>query len=138
MIYKKDYCIYCHTNKINGKKYIGQTCNKPEKRWMNGKGYIKNKHFYNAIQKYGWDSFAHEILFNGLTLAEANQLEEELIAKYDTMNPEKEYNLKAGGKRSKVSKETRKRMSENHYDNKGVKSPWYGKKHSEETKKKIS
>ena len=35
----KKYTIYIHKNKINGKVYIGQTSQKPEKRWDNGRGY---------------------------------------------------------------------------------------------------
>ena len=27
-----NYCIYIHKNKINGKVYIGQTCQNPKKR----------------------------------------------------------------------------------------------------------
>ena len=34
-----NYIIYKHINKINGKIYIGQTCQKPEYRWNHGKGY---------------------------------------------------------------------------------------------------
>ena len=49
---EKLYCVYKHTNKINGKIYIGKTCaNPPEKRWRNdGSGYIKSPLFWNAIQ----------------------------------------------------------------------------------------
>ena len=64
----KIYCVYKHTNKFNGKVYIGITSQQPEKRWKNGYGYEGNEYFYRAIQKYGWnDGFNHEIIVSGLT-----------------------------------------------------------------------
>lgn len=93
----KNYTVYMHQNKINGKKYIGITGDIPEKRWRNGKGYDKNPYFDHAIQKYGWDNFEHIILYEGLTKEEAENLEIETIAKYDTTNSEKGYNLQHGG-----------------------------------------
>ena len=77
-----NYIIYCHTNKINGKKYIGQTCQSPQKRWgNNGSEYINkgNIHFKSAILKYGWDNFTHEILYTNLSPQEADEKEIELI-----------------------------------------------------------
>ena len=96
----KTYLIYKHSNKINGKCYIGQTCQDPEKRWgKNGNGY-KNKHkkFWQAIQKYGWGSFTHEILYTNLTAEEANELERQLIADYDSIK--NGYNIAEGGSNS--------------------------------------
>ncbi len=69
-----EYCVYKHTSP-NGKVYIGITRQNPIKRWMNGKGYAHNTHFYNAILKYGWSNFRHEILFTGLTREDACQKE---------------------------------------------------------------
>ena len=63
------YCVYMHRNKINNKRYFGQTkhVDNPEKRWgINGEGYIGNSFFTNSINKYGWDNFEHIILFKML------------------------------------------------------------------------
>lgn len=96
----KKYIIYCHTNKINGKKYIGQTNTTPARRWgKNGSEYISkgNEHFKNAILKYGWDNFEHDILFFDLNKEQANQKEKELIKQYKTKNPKYGYNKTSGG-----------------------------------------
>lgn len=101
------HCIYCYTNKINGKKYIGQSKD-PSKRChpANYKGCTK---FYNAILKYGWDNFEQTFLATNLTLEEANILEEEFIKLYDTINTG--YNIKSGGLNNEYSEESRQRMS---------------------------
>lgn len=91
-----NYSVYMHINKINQKKYIGITKNKPEERWLNGYGY-KKQAFYNAIQKYGWDNFEHVILFDGLSQSEACQKEIDLISYYKTNNKLYGYNISSGG-----------------------------------------
>lgn len=72
-----NYCVYLHTSPTN-KYYVGITKQNPLKRWANGRGYCKNKHFYKAILKYGWDNFKHEIVFSGITKDEAIQYEKEI------------------------------------------------------------
>ena len=93
----KEYCIYLHRNKINGKVYIGQTCQKPEKRWNYGHGYKNCPRFYSAIVSYGWNNFEHIILENNLTSDEANEKEQYYIKKYNSQNPDLGYNLTEGG-----------------------------------------
>lgn len=89
--------IYCHTNKINGKKYIGRSFQNPQKRWRNGEGYKGSPYFYHAIQKYGWDNFEHTILLDNLTLEESYLQEKKFIEMYNSANPEKGYNISFGG-----------------------------------------
>jgi len=105
--------IYKHQNKINNKCYIGQTKNSTEKRWgKNGSRYVKssNIHFSNAIQKYGWDNFTHEIIAECETQEEANLLESKYIELYDSLN--NGYNMTSGGNLKKtISKETRELQS---------------------------
>lgn len=93
----KEYCVYVHKNKQNQKVYIGQTCQKPERRWQNGKGYKNCHHFFNAINKYGWDMFDHVILKQHLSLEEANYWEKYYISKYNSSNPLFGYNIREGG-----------------------------------------
>lgn len=91
------YFVYKHTNKTNGKCYIGITGRAPKRRWVNGAGYVSNEYFYSAIKKYGWDGFEHTILAEGLTLEEACAMERELIAEYNSADREYGYNLDLGG-----------------------------------------
>ena len=101
----KTWIIYCHTNLVNNKKYIGLThfTNNPNARWCNGKGYNKAHHkiFAAAIAKYGWENFNHEILEENITsLEEANIREKYWIAFYHTYvgDPECQgYNATIGG-----------------------------------------
>ena len=92
------YTIYKHTNRFNGKCYIGQTkCEDLTRRWSGGSGYKGCKFFYSAIQKYGWKSFAHEILETGLTAEQANDREQYYIALYRSNDPMFGYNIRKGG-----------------------------------------
>ena len=55
---KMAYTVYKHTSP-SGKVYIGVTSLRPKERWSGGAGYVKNKHFYRAIKKYGWENIKH-------------------------------------------------------------------------------
>ena len=91
-----NYVVYRHTNKINQKVYIGMTMQKPERRWREGNGYL-SLHFSNAIKKYGWDNFKHEIVLNDLSKEEACEAEKLLIEMYNATDPDYGYNEAIGG-----------------------------------------
>lgn len=156
---EKEWCVYRHTNKLNGKIYIGITCKSPEQRWEGGRGYRHNDHMNSAIQKYGWENFDHDILFAGLTEDEALTLERSLIEQYHSADREYGYNIEKGGQKrgayseetlekmrqrmlgpnnhnygKHLSEETRRKLSE---CNRGERHPKYGTHHSEETRRKI-
>lgn len=90
------WSVYIHTNKVNGKRYVGITSKLPEKRWQNGHGY-KGQTFYKAIKKYGWDNFEHEIVASNLTEDEASNFERILIRELDSFIGHKGYNVSIGG-----------------------------------------
>ena len=99
----KQYTIYMHKNKINGKVYIGQTCQILANRWGSDGRRYKGQIFYNAIQKYGWDNFEHIILKEGLTQEEANQQEIYYIQLYQSTNKNFGYNVTKGGNTNTLS-----------------------------------
>lgn len=128
-----NYCVYKHTSP-NGKVYIGVTKNKPEERWRNGNGYKRHPHFYNAICKYGWDKFQHEVLAENLSYNEASEMEVDLIATCNASNREHGYNLRLGGNMCTHGEETRRKISLLKMGNKYHQ----GMNVSEETKRKMS
>lgn len=93
---QQEYLVYKHTNRINDKVYIGITCQDAERRWQKGYGY-RGTYFWNAVNKYGWDTFTHEILLDGLTKDEACEAEKRLIQEYRSNCRECGYNISAGG-----------------------------------------
>lgn len=89
------YTVYMHVNRINNKKYIGQTKQNVTTRWGNGHTYKTSTKFNAAINKYGFDAFNHFIIKDGLSKFEADELEVKLILYYDTTNVG--YNISVGG-----------------------------------------
>ena len=136
------WSVYVHTNKQNGKKYVGITSAKPERRWNNGLGYLQCSAMNNAIRKYGWDGFEHFVFPDKYTKTEACLLERMLIKSLHSNVNENGYNIDIGGSCGAsgriLSEETKKKISQNHADISGDKCYWYGKKRSQETKEKMS
>ena len=114
--------IYCYTNKINNKKYVGQTNNLKRRKKQHiqdsihqyaGHEVSYNLPFHAAIRKYGIDNFDLEILeiIDTEDWDEVNQLEMKHIQLQQSLAPNG-YNLTAGGEarkglnKSKLSEET--------------------------------
>ena len=159
---KEHYCIYIHINTINNKVYIGQTQfqdNLIKRTGKEGEKYHDSPRFYNAIKKYGWQSFQHQILEKNLTKEQANQQEIYWINYYNSTNDKYGYNIQTGGNQSKMSDETKAKISitkKNNYHPyrnkhlsqehkikisealKGEKNHFYGKKHTKETRQIMS
>ena len=97
----KEYYIYKHTNLIDGKCYIGMSCQRPfYKRWKAGT-YINCPSFNIAIEKFGWENFSHEVLFDNLTKEEAERLEGIITLLFRSNDKRFGYNIKCGTKGSK-------------------------------------
>ena len=129
--------IYKITNKINGKCYIGQST-KIKNRIAVHRRACRNLVVSNAILKYGVENFEFEVLI----YCETNMLdyyEKLLIVKYSSTAPNG-YNIAEGGhERRIVSESTKNKQSEKMKDRYSCElNPFYGKRHTIETKNKIS
>ena len=123
--------IYKITNTRNGKVYIGQTINKPEKRiteHLNGHGQCPA--LSNAIKGHGKKAFVFEILHEVFDFM-LNDLEIQEIKNHNSLVPNG-YNLTFGGEGGSPSLETRKKMSQSRIGNTNK----TGKKESPETREK--
>ncbi len=124
--------VYSYFNVKNDMKpYIGQTTDPRGYRGLQSQinmeiGYKECPHFYNALKKYGIESFKFKKLEFAFNQKELDDLENKYIKKYDSIK--NGYNIREGGSHGKLSDETKKKISIANT----------GKKHSEKTKKRIS
>lgn len=136
--------IYKYTNLINSKCYVGQTTNEVSRRnkFKCGTSYSGVK-FDNARKKYGTsDNWNYEVISRKNYLNEEDAtfdldlLEVYYISKYNSYKDG--YNCTVGGEGAKgviMSEEHKKKLSE---ALSGENNPFYGKHHTEETKRKLS
>lgn len=127
--------IYCYTNKVNGKKYVGQTINTLTVRSKtDGSGYSTKYKFGKAIAKYGWEMFECEVLETVESDTESikeqlDALERFYVAKFDSYKNGYNSTPGGGGKGRECSMETRERIRQAQVN----RSPM-----PEETRRKIS
>ena len=147
--------IYLITNKINGKKYIGQTT--MENIYDRWKSHFKTSSnctcLKRAIQKYGREQFKFQIVCICFD-SDCNRYEEEYIKSFGTIVPNG-YNIKSGGSNGgKHHPDTKEKIKEGlrvfnknrtpeerklHSDKlTGINNPRFGKKMTKEQKEKMS
>ena len=103
--------IYCYKNKINGKRYIGQTINPQQRKsaHISDSTHIDTK-FYRAVRKYGWDNFEYEILAESEDRNVLDKLEVDFIKSFNSI--ENGYNIRSGGEHPTMGEETRKKLQQ--------------------------
>ncbi len=147
---KKAY-IYIITNILNNKQYIGFTTN-IKNRITDHKKARSDAPIHRAIRKYGWENFTYEVIYESDDVEHTlNTMESIFIEEYSTYK--KGYNATKGGEGvvglqlfgeknsfygKKHSDETKKKIGESSSKrNKGKLNPMYGKTHTKETKDKL-
>ena len=79
--------VYCATNKVNGKKYIGITAHSLKRRidgHLSRARSVDGTKFHHAIKKYGPENFQWVILCEGISFEEAKIKEQEYIKSYNS------------------------------------------------------
>lgn len=127
----KEGLIYCIKNKINNKKYIGQTVDL-RRRWKEHKSSGKYP-IQKAIKKYGKNNFNVLVLEENIKVKNLDHRERFWIKKYNTF--EKGYNLTKGGQRREQTNEIKTKIRESTL---GENNHMYDKTHELSTKRKIS
>jgi group I intron endonuclease len=130
------------TNTVNKKQYVGITKD-IEARWYDHKRNRSSSVIQRAIKKYGVDAFIFEHIADAFNWHNACEIEKFLIIQHNTKSPNG-YNLTDGGDGGtgyKFSQEEierrRQRATGSNNPMFGIKNPFKGRTHSEETKAKM-
>lgn len=135
--------LYEIRNIINNKIYIGQTIqSNVELRWKDHRNKLNNnehcnRHLQCAWNRYGKSSFKFSILAEYSSAEELNKAEINTIQNTQSYIRRYGYNLTMGGEGASHVLETRKKLSISASLKVGDKNPFFGKRHSNETKRKI-
>lgn len=99
--------LYCITNLMNGKVYIGQT-KRPSSRWYQHRARSAQPKYplHHAMKKYGSHNFNFEVLAAARSYADADILEIQLIRQYNSLCPYG-YNIAGGGRNGSKNQGTR-------------------------------
>ncbi|MCJ7529816.1 MAG: NUMOD3 domain-containing DNA-binding protein [Anaerolineales bacterium] len=131
------FVLYQYLNLLNGKRYIGVTCDSVRRFSEHDKGISNARAFNNAVKKYGINNFRRTILALFDDLDAAAYHERTAINVFRTLAPDG-YNLMAGansfGYGGPLSLETRSKMSESLKGNQNS----AGKSPSADTRAKLS
>ena len=105
--------IYLILNKINNKRYIGQTTRGFSNRYDEYKRGANccSPYVLKAINKYGFDNFEFTVIDTAQTTNELNYKEIRYISEYNTTNRNLGYNIEFGGKNSLSNFETIVKLS---------------------------
>ena len=125
---------YIVTNNINGKEYEGSHS------WS-GEGLDPNYYgsgtaITRAVKKYGKENFQVEVLYYYDTVEECRKDEERILTEYNVRDCPHSYNLKNSA--IGMTSEDMTGEKNPNYGKRGKDSPWYGKHHTDATRKKLS
>lgn len=134
---KKVCTIYCITNILNNKQYIGYTSYNGDYRYTlhisaslgTTKPKDSKQHIHNAISKHGISNFKFDIIYQTYDDEHCMQMETHFIKEYNTFGGTNGYNHTMGGEDRRRSEATRKKHSQmmkgrkqtpEHCKNKGI------------------
>ena len=144
--------IYCITNKINNKKYIGLTTQRLQSRFSQHKKQPTNSHLKNSFNKYGIDNFTFSEIDFAVNKEDLEEKEKYYIDLYNTLSREYGYNIRDGGETYVMGEETKQKLRDANLGKvidkdvknkiskslKGRPSPMRGRHHRDDSLKKMS
>ncbi len=142
---KSKSVVYCCLNLKTDKVYIGYTQNGVNTRrsshyWKSNWKNESNNYFHSTLKKHKREDFEWFVIWESNDLEELKTKEMFFIKELKSNDRIFGYNLTTGGEQSYFNDEVKKKISDKAKARNlsGENNPFFGKKHSEETKKNWS